>query len=132
MKSVLTLAAACAVLAFAGVSEFPAIAQAQEATATDLAGRWAHPTKGTWTFNSNGTGTLVRDSVNGIPGRYTITLEWSVPSANTLSYTPIRNTLVGSPGYDKDEAIAVPKTYSAPFQILNGALVLGGAEYPRQ
>lgn len=103
------------------------------ATSAALQGSWSHATKGTWNFQPGGIATLVRDSVNGIPGRYTITMRWSVESGNTLVYTPIRNTLVGSPDSDRDEEIANPKTYRAPFQIHNGSvLVLGGANYIRK
>lgn len=97
-----------------------------------LAGRWMHPTKGTWTFGDGGNGTLVRESVNGIPGTYTITLKWEIEGTNSLVYTPVRNTLVGSPDSDRDEPIANPKTYRAPFEIISGLLILGGAEYRRQ
>ncbi len=102
-----------------------------DAMAEMLVGSWAHPSKGTWNFAPNGTGTLVRDSVNGIPGRYTITLRWSVEPGNTLVYTPIQNTLVGSPDSDRDEPIANPKTYRAPFEIVGAQLILGGASYVR-
>lgn len=107
-------------------------AEPRQATSATLVGSWAHPTKGTWNFSSDGTGALVRDSVNGIPGRYTITLRWSVEPGNTLVYTPIRNTLVGSPDSDRDEPIASPKTYRAPFEVHSGVLVLGGANYIRK
>lgn len=80
-------------------------------------GSWSHPTRGTWNFLPDGTGTLVRDSVNGIPGRYTITLRWAVEPGNMLAYTPVRNTLVGSPDSDRNEPIASPKTYRAPFEV---------------
>jgi len=103
-----------------------------QANANTLLGSWAHPTRGTWNFFSDGNATLVRDSVNGIPGRYTITMRWAVEPGNTLAYTPIRNTLVGSPDSDRDEAIANPQTYRAPFEINGGVLVLGGANYTRQ
>lgn len=103
-----------------------------ENTQGQLLGSWRHPTKGTWNFNADGTATLVRDSVNGIPGRYTITMRWSQEGTNTLVYTPIRNTLVGSPDSDRDEPIAEPKTYRAPFELIDGVLFLGGAEYFRQ
>ena len=113
-----------------GTPAFTVAAQANGQSALD--GRWAHPTKGTWTFGAGGNGTLVRESVNGIPGTYTITLRWEVEGTNTLVYTPIRNTLIGSPDSDRDEPIANPKTYRAPFQIVSGTLILGGAEYRRQ
>lgn len=103
-----------------------------ENTQGQLLGAWQHPTKGTWTFGADGKATLVRDSVNGIPGRYTITMRWSQEGTNTLVYTPIRNTLVGSPDSDRDEPIAEPKTYRAPFELVNGVLFLGGAEYQRR
>lgn len=103
-----------------------------ENTQGQLVGSWQHPAKGTWTFGANGMATLVRDSVNGIPGRYTITMRWSQEGTNTLVYTPIRNTLVGSPDSDRDEPIAEPKTYRAPFELINGVLFLGGAEYQRR
>ncbi|MBA3836250.1 MAG: hypothetical protein H2054_07395 [Sphingomonas sp.] len=104
---------------------------AQTSGQSALAGRWVHPTKGTWTFGPGGNGTLVRESVNGIPGTYTITLRWEVEGTNTLVYTPTQNTLVGSPDSDRDEPIANPKTYRAPFEIVSGTLILGGAEYRR-
>lgn len=107
-------------------------ASPQQANSTTLLGSWSHPTKGTWNFSSDGTGTLVRDSVNGIPGRYTITLRWSVEPGNTLVYSPIRNTLVGSPDSDRDEPIANPKTYRAPFEVHGNVLVVGGANYIRK
>lgn len=108
--------------------ETPPAANVQQ----QLLGSWSHPTKGTWNFTKNGTGTLVRDSVNGIPGRYTITMNWSQEGTNTLVYTPIRNTLVGSPDSDRDEPIAVPKTYRAPFEIVGGEMILGGSGYAKQ
>jgi len=104
-------------------------ARTAEGTQSQLIGSWQHPAKGTWTFSADGMATLVRDSVNGIPGRYTITMRWSQEGTNTLVYTPIRNTLVGSPDSDRDEPIAEPKTYRAPFELINGVLLLGGAEY---
>lgn len=109
----------------------PALA-ANESTSETLMGSWSNPTKGTWNFGPGGKATLVRDSVNGIPGRYTITMRWSVEPGNTLVYTPERNTLVGSPDSDRDEPIANPKTYRAPFEVHSGVLVLGGANYIRQ
>jgi hypothetical protein len=108
--------------------ETPPAANVQQ----QLLGSWSHPVKGTWNFTNNGTGTLVRDSVNGIPGRYTITVNWSQEGTNTLVYTPIRNTLVGSPDSDRDEPIAAPKTYRAPFEIVSNELILGGSGYVRQ
>ena len=111
----------------------PSVATPPPANARQqLLGSWSHPTKGTWNFNVNGTATLVRDSVNGIPGRYTITMNWSQEGTNTLVYTPIRNTLVGSPDSDRDQPIAVPKTYRAPFEIIGNELILGGSGYVRQ
>lgn len=107
-------------------------ARTPESTRGQLIGSWQHPAKGTWTFSADGMATLVRDSVNGIPGRYTITMRWSQEGTNTLVYTPIRNTLVGSPDSDRDEPIAEPKTYRAPFELVNGVLFLGGAEYQRR
>lgn len=101
-------------------------ARTAENTVGQLLGSRQHPTKGTWSFGADGIATLVRDSVNGIPGRYTITMRWSQEGTNTLVYTPIRNTLVGSPDSDRDEPIAEPKTYRAPFELFNGALFLGG------
>lgn len=106
--------------------------QASTPAASQLVGSWSHETRGTWNFRSDGTATLVRDSVNGVPGTYTITMRWSVDSPGNLSYTPVRNTLVGSPGSDRDEPIANPRTYSAPYSITGGRLNLGGADYMRR
>lgn len=129
-KTLKIMEADAAQAAARGVPAFPVAAQVNGQSA--LAGRWAQPTKGTWTFGAGGNGTLVRESVNGIPGTYTITLRWEVEGTNTLVYTPIRNTLVGSPDSDRDEPIANPKTYRAPFEIVSGTLILGGAEYVRR
>ena len=100
--------------------------------AQQLVGSWSHPRKGTWTFGANGTATLVRDSVNGVPGRYTITMNWLQEGTNTLVYTPTRNTLVGSPDSDRDEPIANSRTYRAPFEIVGSELILGGDGYAQQ
>jgi hypothetical protein len=107
-------------------------AYAQDATAAQLAGSWDGGARGVWTFDADGKGRLVRNSMNGIPGKYTISLEWRVEPGNILVYKPVRNTLEGSDGYDKDEAIASPKENKAPFQIADGALVLGGQSYQRK
>jgi hypothetical protein len=130
-KTLQSMEAEAAQAAARGAAPAPSGA-APASSQTALAGRWAHPTKGTWAFGAGGKGTLVRQSVNGIPGTYTITVNWEVEGTNTLVYTPIRNTLVGSPDSDRDEPIANPKTYRAPFEIVAGTLILGGAEYRRQ
>ena len=107
-------------------------ARTADGTQGQLIGSWQHPAKGTWTFSADGMATLVRDSVNGIPGRYTITMRWSQEGTNTLVYTPVRNTLVGSPDSDRDEPISEPTTYRASFELIDGALFLGGTEYQKQ
>lgn len=132
MRSSLKIMEADAARAAARGSPPAAPGAAPASGQNQLAGRWVHPTKGTWTFGAGGNGTLIRESVNGIPGTYTITLKWEVEGTNTLVYTPVRNTLVGSPDSDRDEPIANPKTYRAPFEIVSGTLILGGAEYVRR
>lgn len=56
-KSLKLMEADAAQAAARGASPSPVAAQASGQSA--LAGRWAHPSKGTWTFGAGGNGTLI-------------------------------------------------------------------------
>ena len=94
----------------------------------NIEGCWSNEDgNSTWCFNSNATGKLIRDSVNGNPGTLTITFDYSVDySSGSFSYQNTSIALTGS-FFDKEEELNDP-VRTTPFEINGNTLVIENSE----
>ena len=96
-----------------------------------LVGTWETSNgKTMWVLNSDGTGKLVRKTVNNNPGTQTTYIEWSANmSSCEFIYTINRAKLEGSAGYDYDKPVTDGKTYKIPFTVKGDMFVIGNLTY---
>ncbi|MFH1496892.1 MAG: hypothetical protein ABII82_03605 [Verrucomicrobiota bacterium] len=102
--------------------------------ASELVGTWvSSDSTMKWKLESDGSGALIKESVNGNPGTLYTHLAWSSDDqADTITYQVKRIELKGSGGYDKSEPAKSDKKYTVSYTLSGNRWTIGGNTYVRQ